>query len=73
MTPRVWLASVLSAGLLGACAPAPLPYHHSRFDYWAFRARVGLLPEPNYLPWITHREQLAGGMEALVACLRAVS
>ena len=53
--------------LLGCAAPEPA-YEHSRYDYWAFRARVGVLPEPNYLPWVTHLETLPGGDSALVAC-----
>jgi hypothetical protein len=66
---RAALATLL---LLAACMqPAP-QYRHSRYDYWAFRARVGMLPEPNYLPWVMHRELLprsgSGGGEALVAC-----
>jgi len=53
---------------LAACASAPAPYHHRRSDYAAFLARVGSLPEPNYLPWATHREGLPGGQAALVLC-----
>ena len=62
---------LLTLGLLGlvlACAGAEPAYRHTRYDYWAFRARVGVLPEPNYLPWITHLEALPGGGRALVAC-----
>ena len=43
-------------------------YRPSRFDYWSFRARVGSLPEPNYLPWVMHRETLPDGARALVVC-----
>ncbi len=57
------LVTVLGAA---ACASAPPPYQHSRYDYAAFRARSGLLSEPNYLPWVTHRETLPGGQAALV-------
>ncbi len=66
--------SVRAATLLGivlglaACASTVPPYHHSRYDYAAFRARTGLLPEPNYLPWVTHRETLSDGQVALVLC-----
>jgi len=64
------LAALLAGiALAAACAgPAPPPYRHSRHDYLAFRARVGQLPEPNYLPWLAHRERLPGGGEALVLC-----
>ena len=64
--PRI-LALALACGAL-ACSQVSPPYHHSRFDYWAFRARVGMLPEPNYLPWVAHLEQLPDGVEALVVC-----
>ena len=62
------LAALAAAALMPACVASPPPYYHSRFDYWAFAARVGRLPEPNYLPWITHLERLPGGTEALVVC-----
>lgn len=64
---RLAPALLLLVFAISCAQPAP-PYRHSRYDYWAFRARVGMLPEPNYLPWITHREPLAGGGEALVVC-----
>lgn len=54
--------------LLLACAQKPLPYSHSRYDYASFRAGVGLLPEPNYLPWVAHRERLSRGEDAFVIC-----
>ena len=61
---------ILTGIVLGiaACASTPPPYQHSRYDYAAFRARSGLLPEPNYLPWVSHREMLPGGQAALVLC-----
>jgi hypothetical protein len=61
------LYALFSVGLL-ACAAGTAPYTHSRSDYWALRARVGQLPEPNYLPFVTHRERLPGGGEGLVFC-----
>ena len=58
----VWL-------LLGiSCASGQIPYEHSRYDYRAFQARLGPLPEPNYLPWVAHREQLPDGSQAFVIC-----
>jgi hypothetical protein len=60
--------AILGAVLRIACAPAAPHYQHSRYGYWAFRARVGALNEPNYLPWLMHRETLFDGQEALVAC-----
>lgn len=61
--------------LLAACAACAAwvetgrpPYHHNRYDYWAFRARVGSLPEPNYLPWLAHLERLPDGARGLVLC-----
>jgi hypothetical protein len=62
------LAAVCLLG--GACATrneAP-PYQHDRYDYQSFRGRVGALPEPNYLPWLAHRERLPDGRHALVLC-----
>ncbi len=67
MSARVWLAASLAALLVG-CASGPASYTHSRFDYWAFRARTGQLAEPNYIPWMMHAERLADGERALVAC-----
>ena len=45
-----------------------MEYTHNRWDYWSFTARAGAQPEPNYLPWATHREELPDGGEALVVC-----
>jgi hypothetical protein len=53
---------------VAACVSGPVPYTHSRSDYGAFRARAGPVPEPNYLPFITHRERLPDGDDALVFC-----
>lgn len=53
---------------LAACVSTPSEYQHSRYDYWAFRARVGALEEPNYVPWLMHVEKLPRGQRALVAC-----
>ena len=53
---------------MAACASGPVSYTHSRSDYGAFRARVGPVPEPNYLPFIAHRERLPEGADALVFC-----
>lgn len=52
----------------GACASPAIDYAHNRHDYLAFRARVGSLPEPNYLPYIAHQERLPAGSSALVLC-----
>ena len=62
------LALGLALALPAACTTSEAPYQHNRFDYWAFRAREGMLPEPNYLPWILHRETLRPGERVLVAC-----
>jgi hypothetical protein len=61
-------ALVLGAGLIVGCEAAPQEYQPTRFDYWTFRARVGSLPEPNYLPWALHIETLPDGVQGLVAC-----
>ncbi len=61
-------ALVLGVGVLAGCEPAPVEYQPTRFDYWSFRARVGNLPEPNYLPWALHVEALPDGKQGLVAC-----
>ncbi|MEX2206337.1 MAG: matrixin family metalloprotease [Myxococcota bacterium] len=61
-------ALALSAGLFAGCEAAPQEYQPTRFDYWSFRARVGSLPEPNYLPWTMHVELLPDGTQGLVAC-----
>ena len=66
--PGARLAAGLLLVLCLACASAQPPYRHTRFDYWAFKARVGMLPEPNYLPWVTHLEPLPGGGRALIVC-----
>ena len=60
--------SILGILFLVACVSSVPRYEQSRFDYWAFRARVGVLDEPNYLPWLTRREKLPDGREALVVC-----
>jgi len=54
--------------VVAGCGNEESDYRHNRFDYWSFRARVGNLPEPNYLPWAMHAETLPDGAEALVAC-----
>jgi predicted Zn-dependent protease len=64
----VRIGAALAATAALACAGSAPHYEHSRYDYWAFRARTGQLPEPNYLPWITHWEHLPGGEPALVLC-----
>lgn len=56
------------AALLAACSADEPSYRPNRLDYWSFRARVGSLPEPNYLPWVMHLEPLPDGAQALVAC-----
>lgn len=61
-------ALALGAGLIAGCEVAPQEYQPSRFDYWSFRARVGSLPEPSYLPWAMHVEALPDGAQGLVAC-----
>lgn len=62
--------AALAAGawLLAGCTTDGPDYQPNRHDYWSFRERVGALPEPNYLPWVMHRERLPDGSEALVAC-----
>lgn len=60
--------AVLCGGLLLACIASPGAYRHSRTDYWGFRAGVGRLPEPNYLPFVAHRDRLPDGTEGLVFC-----
>jgi len=67
MRTRLLISLLLALGA-GACVSPLLPYQHSRYDYAAFRARVGVLAEPNYLPWVMHREMLPGGQPALVVC-----
>ena len=62
------LSSLLLVLAALGCAPESTMYRHSRYDYWAFRSRVGILPEPNYLPWVMHSERLPDGARALVAC-----
>ena len=62
------LVAALVAGQVAGCDTEKPSYRPSRFDYWSFRARVGSLPEPNYLPWVMHMESLPDGAEALVAC-----
>ncbi|MEE8556468.1 MAG: hypothetical protein V3T14_01125 [Myxococcota bacterium] len=61
-----WLPLLCLAML--ACGTATGPLLHSRSDYGAFRARTGHLPEPNYLPFVAHRERLSDGTDALVLC-----
>ena len=61
-------ALALGAVVFASCDAAPVEYHPTRFDYWSFRARVGNLPEPNYLPWALHVETLPDGTQALVVC-----
>ena len=65
---RALAAAGLALALGVACASPEPPYRHTRYDYWSFKARVGKLPEPNYLPWATHLEPLPGGGTALIAC-----
>jgi hypothetical protein len=60
--------ALLAPVLLAACAASEPAYVHSRFDYAAFRARVGALPEPNYLPFVAHRVRLPDGATGLVLC-----
>jgi hypothetical protein len=62
------LAGILMLGSACAASPDVPPYQHSRFDYRSFCGRMGSVPEPNYLPWLTHRERLPDGSEALVLC-----
>jgi hypothetical protein len=65
-------ASIALGALLGlglaACRSPDIDYQHSRYDYLAFRARFGSVPEPNYLPYAAHLEKLPGGGRALVMC-----
>jgi len=60
--------TALAIWLVAGCSAPQPAYLHNRFDYWSFRARVGNLAEPNYLPWVMHFEELPDGEEALVAC-----
>lgn len=59
--------ALAALALLACAAPDPV-YRHSRYDYWAFRARAGRLLEPNYLPHVTHWEEVPGVGPALVLC-----
>ncbi len=61
-------ALVLAVAAACSCRSAPIEYTHNRWDYFRFSARAGPQPEPNYLPWAMHREELPDGSEALVAC-----
>jgi hypothetical protein len=63
-----WLAAVALGASACAAPVGPVPYHHNRYDYLSFRGRAGSIPEPNYLPWMAHRESLPGGGDALVLC-----
>ncbi len=63
-----WFGGLVATLLLLSCAQAGGPYTHTRHDYASFRARIGALPEPNYLPWVAHRERLPGGADAFVIC-----
>jgi len=66
---RSALVSMLAIALVATgCSDDSAPYPHTRFDYWSFKGRIGRLPEPNYLPWVMHREDLPGGEEGFVAC-----
>ena len=58
----------IAAAVAVGCTSPAIDYVHNRHDYLAFRARVGSLPEPNYLPYIAHREKLPAGETALVLC-----
>ena len=65
---RLLLATTLvGAGLL-CCVAQTGSYTYNRYDYWSFRAGVGHLPEPNYLPFVAHRERLPDGSPGLVFC-----
>jgi hypothetical protein len=66
MMRQAWL--LLLAGILLSCITTSEPYHHSRADYWAFRAGMGRLPEPNYLPFVAHRGTLPDRTEGFVFC-----
>jgi hypothetical protein len=68
MTSRARCAALALLLALAACGTPEAAYRHSRSDYLAFRARVGSLPEPNYLPFIAHDEELPDGTRALVVC-----
>lgn len=63
-------ARLALAGLMAGatCVTHEPGYQHNRYDYWAFRSRVGRLEEPNYLPYVTHRKRLPDGRPALVVC-----
>jgi predicted Zn-dependent protease len=65
---RLAAALALAVVAAAACRTAPVAYRHNRWDYWHFAARVGPLPEPNYLPWAMHREELPDGTQVLVTC-----
>jgi predicted Zn-dependent protease len=65
--PALALVALAALAATG-CGGEESDYRHNRFDYWSFRARVGNLPEPNYLPWALHAETLPGGDEALIVC-----
>ncbi len=61
-------ALMLGVVFFAACVSDSPTYRHNRFDYWAFRARAGRVPEPNYVPWVAHPETLADGTDALILC-----
>ncbi len=62
------LALLFALVCVGCAAPSD-PYTHSRYVYMAFSGSVGgRLPEPNYLPYVTHQERLPGGAQGLVLC-----
>jgi len=63
---RAALALALTAA--AACKHDPVEYTQNRWDYFRFTERAGVQPEPNYLPWAMHREELPDGSEALVLC-----
>lgn len=63
-----WLGSPAQPDGPGASAEAEPLYTHSRYDYYRFLTHFGRLPEPNYLPFLTHEETLADGRMARVVC-----
>lgn len=66
--PVVRVAALVACLTLIGCAASEPAYRHSRYDYWAFRGRAGRLVEPNYLPYVTHWEDVPGVGPALVLC-----
>jgi predicted Zn-dependent protease len=66
--------ALLAAGCSTYARPSRQPFLPSRYDYQQFRERnaelAGALLEPNYLPFVAHRMELAGGQEDVIVFCR---